>query len=163
MSIRWAFKFSKWNPTHSDMLLASSCIQVEEKDRLTRFVFKKDVKSSLIGLLMLRKFVYESSGKPYNEIKFIRDDKGKPQLEDKTLKLNFNVSHHGDYVVCVGEVGEIVLGVDVMKLEYTGGKSLNEFFRIMSRQFSPSEWITIKGAGNETDQLGMFCRYVGFY
>lgn len=159
-SIRWAFKFSKWSPTYADMKLASSCIQVEEKERLARFVFKKDIKSSLIGLLMMRKFVSEASGEPYNEIQFIRDDKGKPHLVDNSIKLNFNVSHHGDYVVCVGEVGETMLGVDVMKLEYTGGKSLAEFFRIMNRQFSPQEWITIKGNGNEKEQIAMFCRYV---
>lgn len=157
-SIRWAFQFSKWNPTFSEMLLASSCIQVEEKNRLSRFVFKKDVISSLIGLLMMRKFVCEASGKPYNEIKFVRDERGKPCLADDTVKLKFNVSHHGDFVVCVGELGDLSLGVDIMKIEYTGGKTLSEFFRIMDRQFSPQEWIAIKSVNNERKQIAMFCR-----
>lgn len=157
-SIRWAFKFSKWSPSNPDMLLASSCIQVEEKKRLSKFVFKNDVKSSLIGLLMMRKFVSDSSSIPYNEIKFVRDDKGKPYLDDQNIKLNFNISHQGDYVVFVGEVGELKLGVDVMKLEYTGGKTLTEFFRLMNRQFSTQEWLNIKGAGGEKEQIAMFCR-----
>lgn len=159
-TIRWAFNVSKWCPTYSEVQLASSCVQVEEKERLARFVFKDDVKRSLIGLLMMRKYVCEASGKPYNEIQFKRDINGKPQLINNSLNLQFNVSHQGDYVVCAGEIGHIMLGVDVMKLEYSGGKPLSEFFRIMNRQFSPEEWITIKGSGTEKEQLAMFCRYV---
>lgn len=159
-SIRWAFNVSKWCPTYSDIQLASSCVQVEEKERLARFVFVNDVKRSLIGLLMMRKYVCEASGKPYNEIKFGRDKNGKPCLIDNDLKLQFNVSHHGDYVVCVGEIGQLMLGVDIMKLEYSGGKTLSEFFRIMNRQLSPEEWTTIKGSGSEKEQIALFCRYV---
>lgn len=158
--IRWAFNVSKWCPTYSEVQLASSCVQLEEKERLARFVFKDDVKRSLIGLLMMRKYVCGASGKPYNEIKFKRDINGKPQLINNNLNLQFNVSHQGDYVVCVGEIGQIMLGVDVMKLEYSGGKTLSEFFRIMNRQFSPDEWINIKGSGTEKEQIAMFCRYV---
>ncbi|XP_074033695.1 L-aminoadipate-semialdehyde dehydrogenase-phosphopantetheinyl transferase [Leptinotarsa decemlineata] len=160
-NVRWAFNISKWRPSHSDILLASSCIQTEEKVRLTRFVFKKDLEYSLIGLLMLRKLVCEASDKKYNEIKFIRSDKGKPLLhpDSNVPKLHFNVSHHGNYTVCAGESGDIMLGVDVMKLEYQGGKSISEFFRIMDRQFSSVEWDTIKGAGDETEQKAMFCRH----
>lgn len=160
-SVRWAFNFTKWNPSHSDMLLASSCIQPEEKDRLARFYFKKDLKSSLIGRLMMRKFVCQSTDKKYNEIKFLRDDKGKPILSesDKYPELSFNVSHQGDYVVFAGERSETKLGVDVMKLEYCGGKSLQEFFRLMTKHFSPHEWATIKSNGDEKQQMGMFYRH----
>lgn len=160
-SVRWAFNFSKWNPSHSDMLLASSCVQIEEKERLGRFYFRKDLKSSLIGRLMMRKFVCEMSGKKYNEIKFLRDDKGKPILfeGDNYPKLNFNVSHQGDYVVLAGECSSVNLGVDVMKLEYSGGKPLGEFFRLMDRHFSPQEWVTIKSSGTEKQQIAMFCRH----
>lgn len=156
------FNFTKWNPSEADMLLCSACIQPEEKERLTRFVFKKDLKSSLIGLLMMRKFVSEALNKKYNEIKFTRDEKGKPVLEDCQFngQLSFNVSHQGNYTVFAGEQDNVLLGVDVMKFDYSGGKSVSEFFRIMARQFSPQEWINIKAAGDERKQIRMFCRYV---
>ncbi|KAJ8909696.1 hypothetical protein NQ315_002736 [Exocentrus adspersus] len=77
----------------------------------------------------------------------------------KYPKLNFNVSHQGDYVVFAGECSDSVLGVDVMKLEYTGGKSLADFFRLMTKHFSPQEWSTIKGSGSEKQQIAMFCRH----
>ncbi|XP_019869991.1 L-aminoadipate-semialdehyde dehydrogenase-phosphopantetheinyl transferase [Aethina tumida] len=160
-SIRWAFNISKWNPSHCDMLLATSYVQTEEKARLGRFVFKKDFKSSLVGRLMMRKFVSNLSNKPYNSIQFLRDEKGKPYLADSDNypQLNFNVSHQGDYVVLAGESSDNKLGIDVMKLEYTGGKSLSEFFRLMTRHFSSTEWRTIRDAGNERAQIAMFCRH----
>ena len=47
-SIRWAFKFSTWNPTKDQWMLAASIIQPEEKDRIGKFVFKKDAKSAMV-------------------------------------------------------------------------------------------------------------------
>lgn len=159
-SVRWAFNISKWNPTVSEIRLASSCIQNDQKDRLNKFVFKKDLKYSLIGDLMLRKYVAEASNQSYNTIKFVRDKKGKPLLENNVANLCFNVSHHGNYTVCAGESSEhLLLGVDVMKFEYSGGKSLGEYFRIMNRQFSAEEWVNIRCAGGEREQIMMFCRH----
>lgn len=157
-SVRWAFDISKWNPSVPEILLASSCIQADQKDRLNRFVFKKDLKYSLVGYLMSRKFVSEALNRSYNSVKFIRDDRDKPIVENNVAKVNFNVSHHGNYTVCVGECGDLLLGVDVMRFEYSGGKTLSEFFRIMNRQFSPEEWLNIKGASHEKDQIAMFSR-----
>lgn len=155
--VRWAFNFNAWNPTQADILLASSCIQPEEKQRLAKFVFKNDFKSSLIGRLMMRKFVHEALGLSYKEVRFFRDAKGKPYLNNS--KISFNVSHQGNFAVFAAEIGDVVIGVDVMKLEYSGGKRLSDFFRLMTRHFSPSEWDTIRKAGNDKKQIGMFCRH----
>lgn len=155
--VRWAFNFNAWNPTHADVLLATSCIQPEEKQRLSKFVFKNDFKSSLIGRLMMRKFVHEALDLSYKEVRFLRDEKGKPYLNN--TKISFNVSHQGNFAVFAAEIGDVVLGVDVMKLEYSGGKKLNEFFRLMTRHFAPNEWAAIKKAGNDKNQIAMFCRH----
>ncbi|XP_066260029.1 L-aminoadipate-semialdehyde dehydrogenase-phosphopantetheinyl transferase [Euwallacea similis] len=154
-SVRWCFNLSKWSPTYPELLLATSCIQPEEKLRLGRFVFAKDFKSSLIGRLMMRKFASESCGKKYENLTFIRDERGRPLLSP-TESVTFNVSHQGDYTVLAGEVdSDVLLGIDVMKLEYTGGKPLSEFFRIMDRNFSTIEWGQIYSS---SDQLKTFCR-----
>lgn len=156
-SARWAFNFTKWSPTYNDLLQSTACIQQEEKQRIGRFVFKKDFKSSLIGRLMMRKFVANSTNIPYNEVNIKRDEKGKPFVEN--CNVTFNVSHQGDFTVFAGDFNDGILGIDVMKLEYKGGKSLKEFFRIMTRQFSQYEWSEIFNAGNEKQQLAMFCRH----
>lgn len=160
--VRWCFNFMQWNPSKEEILKASCGIQSEEKERLDKFVFKEDFKSSLIGRLMMRKFVNEALNVPYNEIIFIRDDKGKPVLKlpnGNYPQISFNVSHHGSYTVLAGDVESGTLGVDVMKLEYSGGKSLSEFFRIMTRHFADSEWHTIKSCSSEKAQIAMFCRH----
>ncbi|CAG2054701.1 unnamed protein product [Timema podura] len=166
-SARWAFNVAAWQPTESQYLLASSCIQEEEKSRIGRFVFKKDAKASLTGRLLLRKYVCDTSGLPYSEINFDRDVNGRPRLvcddskRELARSLHFNVSHHGDYAVLAGEVGNVQLGIDVMKIEYTGGKPLSEFFRLMTRHFSMQEWNTIRGVHgtSESKQLAMFIRH----
>ena len=163
-SIRWAYNFSVWHPTDSQMQLAISCIQEEEKMRIGRFVFRKDAKASLIGRLLMRKYVSENSGLPYDKVRFGRDDKGKPYLfgNEPLPALNFNVSHQGKFTVLAGELGRnMKIGIDIMKLEYSGGKSLSEFFRVMNRHFSPLEWSIIRGTNNTTDdeKITMFCRH----
>ncbi|XP_033339317.1 L-aminoadipate-semialdehyde dehydrogenase-phosphopantetheinyl transferase [Megalopta genalis] len=158
-SIRWAFKWMEWNPSEKEFAYAISCIQLEEKERLGRFVFRKDVRASLAGRLLMRKFVNECGNIPYNEIVFARDEHNRPILSGASTNLNFNVSHQGDYTILVGETRNVKLGADVMKLEYTGSRKLSEFFRIMNTNFTSSEWSEIKSSMNDSEQIEMFCRH----
>ena len=162
-SIRWAFNVSKWEPSEKEFLLALSCLQAEEKNRIQKYVFKKDIKASIAGRLMIRKFVNQITGKPYDSIILSRTINNKPVYkidESDNYEVSFNISHHGSYTVLAGEIGNIKVGVDVMKLEYRGGKSLDEFFRIMNKNFSISEWTKIKGTNTTSnqDKIINFCR-----
>ncbi|XP_055528416.1 L-aminoadipate-semialdehyde dehydrogenase-phosphopantetheinyl transferase [Wyeomyia smithii] len=168
--VRWAFDLAGWRPTVADLLLATSCIQPEEKQRLAKFVFRDDFNASLIGRLMMRQFVHLATGLHYDRIEFGRDLKGKPFLKnDGIYAVDFNVSHQGRYAVLAGLVqggdGPTVvdgkqprIGVDVMKIEYGGGKPLGEFFRLMNRNFSDEEWRYIRSQQDENDQLEAFMR-----
>lgn len=158
MNVRWAFNFNNWNPTENELLLATSCIQTDEKERLNKFVFRNDFKASLIGRLLMRKYINIALKIPYNEIILERDEKGKPFLPHYK-SISFNVSHQGNYVVFAGALGRQTIGVDVMKMEYTGGKDINNFFRIMSKNFSQYEWNTIKYGHNVNEHIGMFYRH----
>lgn len=161
-AIRWAFNWKEWNPSEQELEYAISCVQNDEKIRLGKFVFRKDVRASLVGRLLMRKFVNEYTNLPYDKIVFIRDEHNKPVLKDNSAVLSFNVSHQGSYTVLAGEIRNIKLGVDVMALEYTGCKSVSEFFRIMNRNFSSAEWKEIKGFASEKsekEQISMFCRH----
>lgn len=158
--VRWAFNFASWNPTRAELLTATSCIQQEEKDRIAKFVFLRDFKASLVGRLLMRKFVHDYTGVAYNEIRFIRDERGKPLLTfPENSELKFNVSHHGSFCVLAGHIGSSLLGVDVMKFERERHKDLDEYFRIMSRQFTRDEWDTITRSPQKYDQITMFYRH----
>lgn len=178
---RWAFDLSGWRPGLSDLLLATSCVQLEEKQRLAKFIYRDSFDSSLIGRLLMRCFVKHCLPDiEYNKIVFERDARGKPFLsqtvnDGRNIQVNFNVSHHESYAVLAGCFTSSIcdnqqdidkrcspiqtVGVDVMKTEYTGGKSLHEFFRIMNGNFTPNEWIFIRTRKNETQQTDAFMRH----
>lgn len=164
-SVRWAFRCGSWTPSRSDWLLSARCVQREEKDRIGQFVFAKDAKSAMAGRLLLRKFVCERMGLPWSEIRLERSPRGKPYLaapvkvgSDSGQAWGFNLSHQGDYAVLAAEQG-IQVGVDIMKTTMPGCRSVPEFFRIMTRQFTAYEWSVIKSAGSEHQQLAAFYRH----
>lgn len=153
--VRWVFDCGNWFPSESDWSKASRSIQLEEKERIGRFVFKRDAKRSIIGQLMIRKFLTETTQLPWSKIKTKRDYNNKPIIEG--FNFNFNISHDGNLVVLAGEENTIV-GIDIMRNCYKGGKTLNEFFRIMHRNFHINEWAYIK-KGTNTEQIDSFYRF----
>lgn len=169
-SVRWAFRCGSWTPTRTEWLFAARCIQPEEKDRIGQFVFAKDAKSAMAGRLLLRRFVCERMGIAWSHIKLERTARGKPYLaappqvpgssdaHSNPNTWSFNLSHQGDYAVLAAEQG-VQVGVDIMKTTMPGSSSVPEFFRIMTRQFTPNEWSVIQSAGSEHQQLATFYRH----
>jgi len=61
------------------------------------------------------------------------------------------VSHSGDYCVLAAGKNLSKLGVDTMKVEHSGGlEKLDNFFRVMEKQFSISEWKYIRSVDSES-------------
>lgn len=156
-NVRWAFNAKMWKPTYGEVLAASSYIQKEERERISRFLFQDDAKSSLLGRLMLRKYVHLATSSPYQEICFDRDSCGKPYLVGDST-VSFNVSHQSDYVVLAGHPTHSI-AIDVMKIEPPANKNIPEFFRLMTRQFSRDEWDMVKSFATETEQIASFYRH----
>lgn len=161
--VRLAFRSGAWKPTRKEWLLGTSCLQIEEKERIMNFVFKKDAKSALIGRLLMRKVISDFTKIPYNEVILKRTEKGKPFLandpmEPSQRKFNFNISHQGDFTVLAAEP-ESQVGVDVMKTTYPSSSTVPGFFHTMRKQFTGYEWQTIKSQPSEWNQLQMFYRH----
>lgn len=118
----------------------------------------------MAGRLLLRKFVCEKIGVPWSQIRLGRSPRGKPylatppQVGPASLTWSFNLSHQGDFAVLAAEQG-LQVGVDIMKTVMPGSSSVPEFFRIMTRQFTPYEWSVIGSAGSERQQLAAFYRH----
>lgn len=158
--VRWAFRCGSWVPSRSEWTLAARCVQPEEKQRIGRFVFAKDAKSAMAGRLLIRKLVCEKMGFAWDGFRLERTERGKPYLPQTSSapSWSFNVSHQGDYAVLAAEAG-CQVGTDVMKTSRPGSSSVQEFFRIMNRQFTDLEWTNIRTAGSDWDQLHMFYRH----
>lgn len=158
LTVRWAFNTQQWTPTKNEILKASTIIQREEKNRISKFVYIDDAKSSLIGRLMLRKYIKIAINLTNDNIKLSRDNHGKPVLAGyEDTSPFFNVSHQGDYVVLAGDKNKC--GIDVMKVEPPFNKDIKDFFRLMSRQFSPTEWSKIQSYDTEMEQIASFYRH----
>jgi len=156
--VRWAFNFGVWEPLEGEWCRALQSVQVEEKERIQKFRYQDDAKASLIGRIMLRKFLSSVSNVKGKDIILTRTDRGKPVLEAGGSQWDYNVSHSGSWTVlaasCDGPVG-----VDVMKTRDRRIQRLGEFFRLMRRQFTAKEWTTIHGAGSDPQQLFTFHRH----
>ena len=127
-------------------------IQPEEKERIEKFRYQADMKSSLVGRLLLRGFAVQALGIENHETVFTRTERGKPVLKCGSQGWDYNVSHAGDWVVlAAGQVDTI--GVDVMRTKDTRLERLEEFFRIMRKQFTDQEWVSINGDNSSDDQI----------
>ncbi|NWV72086.1 ADPPT transferase, partial [Malurus elegans] len=161
-SVRWAFPCGAWRPRRREWLLAAQLVQPEEKDRIGQFVFARDAKAALAGRLLMRKLIAEELSIPWNEVHLQRTSKGKPFLANNLLGINsnynFNISHQGDYAVLAAEP-ELQVGIDIMKTSLPGSSSIPNFFHLMKRQFTETEWDVIKSMSNEWMQLDMFYRH----
>lgn len=169
---RWAFDFISWKPSLQDLKVAVSLIQPEEKLRLSKFMFQEDFKASLSGRLLMRHFVRQATSIDNHQLKFSRDAREKPFLMEidgasncDNKVIDFNVSHQGSFACLAGYANDktetnatVKLGVDVMKIEYSGGKPLSEFFRLMTRNFSTDEWTHIKSFNSNVGKLEAFMR-----
>ncbi|GAM19143.1 hypothetical protein SAMD00019534_023180, partial [Acytostelium subglobosum LB1] len=108
-------------------------------------------KSSLMGRLLMLLAAQRLIKLPLNQIKFQRDDKGKPYLVATTgtgtsTCYQFNVSHDGDYTVIYARNDCLTsqsIGVDVMKNEVPRGQPVEEFFESLDSSFTKNEWQRI--------------------
>lgn len=158
--VRWAFSISNWFPSEEEWDSCLNLLEPEEMKRICSFKrptkegliigrFNPDAKASLIGRLLQRKLVHSVLDIPYNEMKFARTKENKPYLQNKPSfcpNFNYNVSHHGDWVVLASDA-EWLVGIDVMDMKIPRAESdegKREFFETMRNCFTPAEWKVIK-------------------
>lgn len=152
---------ARWRPSGGEWARTLSLVQERERERIRRFVFKRDAKASLVGQLMLRKVIREALQLPNELVQLERSDRGKPYYP-APLPFRFNVSHQGSYTVLAASSAQLV-GVDLMRVDKERfldrpGTKLADFFHTMRRQFTPREWGNIR-LGTEEDQLANFYRH----
>ncbi|XP_014782402.1 L-aminoadipate-semialdehyde dehydrogenase-phosphopantetheinyl transferase isoform X3 [Octopus bimaculoides] len=161
--LRLAFNFGLWNPLQSEWTFAAQCIQPEEKERISQFMFQKDAKAAMAGRLLIRKSLSSLLQVPYSSLVLSRTDKGKPYLSSvgnafSKTSPHFNIAHHGNFTVLATHPN-VDIGVDIMKVEQPMGRTVKKFFHDMRRQFTELEWGVIQSTGSEFNQLLMFYRH----
>ncbi len=100
-------------------------IDLDYKERILRYHFWEDRQRSLLGRLLCTYAIIKNFGYSSNEIKFTENAYGKPFVSGDN-SIYFNVSHSGDWVVCV--INTSVAGIDVQEIKPMKNSISERFF-----------------------------------
>lgn len=100
----------------SEEKLKELCLLIdsEKKNRVEKFVNKKDKIRTVIGEILVRTIIVENLKIDNKYIRFNKNQYGKPYLKEYP-NFNFNISHSGDYVLCA--IDDKPIGVDVEEVK----------------------------------------------
>lgn len=160
---RWVVDISNWDPHPNDFSFALSLLPSNEHASITHFVKLEDRKRALVSRMLQYALLYDLL--KHNHFIIQRTSQGKPYLELDYHKLglpfpnlNFNVSHHSDYVAIASEPLCLV-GIDIVSYDIPQGETVAQFIRYFSSYFSTLEWDYILNAPTSDDVLSQFYRY----
>ena len=146
--LKYYFNTNKWSPTKAEWLALLCALPKDERERISRYMFKRDQKQTLIGQVLIRYTLKNQFNLKWNHIVLSRDAKSRPYLNQaetvklsgmknlfKSSVLDFNVTHSGDYSAIVSGVltttSEVSsglnfrIGVDMMKIDIDRSKIVN--------------------------------------
>ena len=90
-----------------------SRVDEAKREKLLKFVFWEDLQRGLLADLLVRKVLIDELNLSNEEINFAVSEYGKPYC-DFPDDFHFNVSHSGNWVVCV--VDKNPVGIDIEKI-----------------------------------------------
>jgi 4'-phosphopantetheinyl transferase len=92
----------------------SAMVTLERQRRIKALRRYKDAIRALIAELLLGEVIFQHTGLKLTEVELAKNNYGKPFLRSNQ-DIKFNISHSGDWVVCVINAYEV--GVDVEKIK----------------------------------------------
>ncbi|NSB12641.1 4'-phosphopantetheinyl transferase family protein [Clostridium beijerinckii] len=96
----------------------SLLISSEKKDRINKFIHKKDKIRALIGEILIRSIINAKFNLINKYIIFSKNEYGKPYLKCYP-DFKFNISHSGEFVVCAIDNKDIGIDIEYIKnIEY---------------------------------------------
>ena len=107
--------------TYSSLL---QIISKENRERCSRFKFKKDALRTLYGELILRHVLVHNFSLKNEDIEILKNELGKPYV--RGFPIHFNISHSGDYVVCAFSEQEV--GIDIEQIKEVDLSIAKRFF-----------------------------------
>lgn len=127
----------------NDHILPANMVRIlsdERKQRISRYCFEVDKIRSCYAEILLRYSLCDKYR--ITEVCIRCDANGKPYLAD-TDNIYFNISHAGDWVVCV--LGETAVGIDVERIQQMG-------MDFVEMTYTDAESAAIKQIEDETQR-----------
>ena len=97
----------------------------KKEARIKRFRHERDAHNCLLGDMLSQIMICRATGLGNDRLEFSATEFGKPFLVND-LSIHFNISHSGDYVVCV--VDNEPVGIDVEMIKPINRKIAERFF-----------------------------------
>ncbi|KAF9433429.1 hypothetical protein BGZ76_009477 [Entomortierella beljakovae] len=135
-----------------------------EADSLLQVRFEDDMRRALVARLMLRAFFAAHHNCYWEHITF--DNTVSPE---HLVAVSFNISHHGDWVILVGETdtslnSPVLLGVDVVDFQdQHPGETFESFSACIQDQFTPKEMTFMAEASKESSSASIEGQLKRFY
>ncbi|HZG18216.1 MAG TPA: 4'-phosphopantetheinyl transferase superfamily protein [Candidatus Bathyarchaeia archaeon] len=93
--------------------LSMQLVAPEKQRRIQQYRHREDAYRSLLGELLVRSVICKKCGRPNESLHFASNEYGKPFVTDEP-DLHFNLSHSGEWVVCVFHTQPV--GVDIEEM-----------------------------------------------
>lgn len=98
----------------------------ERRKKVLQFRQKDDQLRSLFSELLIHFIIGNKCESIHPEIEFLYNEYGKPYLKQTETCLHFNISHSGDWIVCVTDKQQV--GIDVEEIRPIDLCLANRFF-----------------------------------
>jgi len=115
-------------------------MEEKKRERISRFKNIDDKKRSVCAEMLVKRAISEKCGIKIDEIVIETEDGGKPFC--RNAKLQFSISHSGDYAVCA--VSEYPIGIDIQKIVPYNPKTAKRV--CTAAEFCEIEKSTVKDA-----------------
>ncbi len=116
----------------------------EKREKALRYMRREDRERTLIGEALVRFHLVSDYRMDSHEIRFDKNDFGKPLLREEGL--HFNITHSGKWVACAIDYGRVGIDVEVVT---------DREYDIAHRFFSPVEYDSLMRK-NEDERIGFF-------
>lgn len=114
-------------------------VSEKKKERILRFHMFEDAQRSLLGDILARYAICKRLGVKNKDLSFGENEYGKPVLI-APLRIHYNISHSGDWVVCAVDDNPVGIDVEVIK---------PIDFKIAERFFSRDEYLALMSQPEE--------------
>lgn len=111
---------------HGLYLQLLELVSQEKRNKILRYKKIHDQYRTLLGDLLVRYVLKKDYGLANEEISFLSNSFGKPFL-DHPLKFFFNISHSGDWVVCITHDTQV--GIDIERIQPIDVSIAERFFQ----------------------------------
>jgi 4'-phosphopantetheinyl transferase len=97
----------------SNLEAYESYLSCEERERMSKFIFQKDKDQFILTRTLVRTILSKKLGVHFSDLKFGKNDYGKPYLSDFSSEITFNISHAPGLIVLAIIKNSETIGIDV--------------------------------------------------